>query len=1188
MDDIDTTQIGRYGTISLLKRQEPPTVITAFGIDAEELTFGRDQNCGVRLYYPDVDPIHCKIIFEERKAFLVVLGNNGLLIDGCLVYPNMTPLGAPTTIPLTNNSEIEIHTKRFRFTYPPKELRAALLASPIRPNRALRLSMIQSAQVFSPRPSGDPRENLRLLQSPLKSTFLRSPLKPSRLSYDDTSRRSLSPTKQRLNYTPQDDMMNIEEEDSDEEEIVLVEGDHPTVVEEEKDLVILEDVEVPTQSGSFSTVSSSAPHHVQHQSFVHFSATDPPQTPRRRSTSRNSLHRAVLIRSAQRAILRAEKEQEDEMEEMEVLGAVASDDDIESLERGVQLDEENTFDEDDLMDEDEEYEDSSEIQTEERRGRQPQRTTWRKSLERIWPFRGSSSVPEDDSEQSIHPEYHSDLETPREAQRVGVPSIAYTEQLRREQEMHNAGDAEGYADQQVDGNRRLGAFMTPPPQRRQRQLQQPQSTFSLRPSAYRREIGNMSESNVVDDAGRLRYSLGSGEPRRMLVEKPWRVKDLVVPLKTEQSSRTALADTTTGDNPDAKVTTPRSVRKIVNEDERRAIQERRRSALREIDTFFVGGIPGMGVSPAKSASLRESSRGIGSSGDHRTPMVQGHDLLGTPRRLVALFSHESEDIYKTPSLSSAPYENSSPGVVKTEEEEEELDTRSLLEKMKETVEGMKRRRSTIALPPPTLIMQNENIADKDRNSTVLDLDTSKEALEVAGDKQSSNEANGNEPDENTVTQDASFTLLRTGARKGLPTKGGTLTRIGWVPTVIVDSPGLEDPENPNRNPARAFSPVIQRKTPGEPGIDIPNNGESDQAVPTNTNVSATTETATEFRDEVAPLELSRDKTHTTRRNTRSRSRTASVEPEAAAASARRTMSRRTVTTGPSVPSHGPDTVAITAAGPKANQNRSVEVSEAELGSVRKTRRGQKTASIACQLAAHVEMMEIQGVNDSTHQDGHDPTPTPAPRAKKGRGLKKAATSVPSRHGRVVATSKDSNAIDADDDDDPLDTLHQSEAAGRAAGTSQPTPATARSKGRSRRVKDEEPDITSIPATLPAMETRSGRLRATTVTGDGAMRTRASTKTPATRAGGKKTPSTAPSAISIADTGHEKEMGPRDKENTQGVESNVLQEGTKVRVSRNRKVVAGSTSRNAAAGKVKVEEVNDMPKTRTRARTRTKI
>jgi hypothetical protein len=64
----------------------------------------------------------------------MVLGANGLLVDGCKVYANSSPshVANPTIIPLSNNSEFEIHGKRFRFSYPPKELRAALMATPAR------------------------------------------------------------------------------------------------------------------------------------------------------------------------------------------------------------------------------------------------------------------------------------------------------------------------------------------------------------------------------------------------------------------------------------------------------------------------------------------------------------------------------------------------------------------------------------------------------------------------------------------------------------------------------------------------------------------------------------------------------------------------------------------------------------------------------------------------------------------------------------------------------------------------------------------------------------------------------------------------------------------------------------------------------------------------------------------------
>ena len=80
----------------------------SFGIDTEELTFGlRNPTYSVRLYYPDVGVVKCKIVFEERKVctrivsfrarafsvesflfylfqvFLVVLGANSLTVDGC-------------------------------------------------------------------------------------------------------------------------------------------------------------------------------------------------------------------------------------------------------------------------------------------------------------------------------------------------------------------------------------------------------------------------------------------------------------------------------------------------------------------------------------------------------------------------------------------------------------------------------------------------------------------------------------------------------------------------------------------------------------------------------------------------------------------------------------------------------------------------------------------------------------------------------------------------------------------------------------------------------------------------------------------------------------------------------------------------------------------------------------------------
>lgn len=240
MDTSGLEQIGKFGTLSLLKTMSPKqlslaggadTVITSFGIDTEELTFGRDPKCSVRLYYPDVALLHCKMMFQDRKAFLAVHGETGAIVDRCEVFPKSD--ASPTIVPISNNSEFQIHGKRFRFTYPPKEMRAELFAAPSPvTNRKLRLSMIQSAQVFSPRPSNDPRENLRILQSPLKNQF-RSPSKPSALSRAPfTPLKQSSPTPQRGQPSHAEDDDNDNDKDEEEDEIVLVDGNHPRVVQE--------------------------------------------------------------------------------------------------------------------------------------------------------------------------------------------------------------------------------------------------------------------------------------------------------------------------------------------------------------------------------------------------------------------------------------------------------------------------------------------------------------------------------------------------------------------------------------------------------------------------------------------------------------------------------------------------------------------------------------------------------------------------------------------------------------------------------------------------------------------------------------------------------------------------------------------------------------------------------------------
>lgn len=65
---MDSSEIGRFGTLRLVKRLDPQTIVASFPIDDETVTFGRDPNCSVRLYYPTVSAIHAKIFFQERKV----------------------------------------------------------------------------------------------------------------------------------------------------------------------------------------------------------------------------------------------------------------------------------------------------------------------------------------------------------------------------------------------------------------------------------------------------------------------------------------------------------------------------------------------------------------------------------------------------------------------------------------------------------------------------------------------------------------------------------------------------------------------------------------------------------------------------------------------------------------------------------------------------------------------------------------------------------------------------------------------------------------------------------------------------------------------------------------------------------------------------------------------------------------
>lgn len=64
---MDVTDFGRYGTLSLLRRQENEGIVASYPIDDPEVTIGRDPTCNIRLYYPAVSAMHCKIVVDEEN-----------------------------------------------------------------------------------------------------------------------------------------------------------------------------------------------------------------------------------------------------------------------------------------------------------------------------------------------------------------------------------------------------------------------------------------------------------------------------------------------------------------------------------------------------------------------------------------------------------------------------------------------------------------------------------------------------------------------------------------------------------------------------------------------------------------------------------------------------------------------------------------------------------------------------------------------------------------------------------------------------------------------------------------------------------------------------------------------------------------------------------------------------------------
>lgn len=121
----------------------------------------------------------------------------------------------------------------------------------------------------------------------------------------------------------------------------------------------------------------------------------------------------------------------------------------------------------------------------------------------------------------------------------------------------------------------FGAFMTPQPRSRR----QPPEALSLARNLFKQvpqnEASIKSEGTLWPESRGARFSVGGGEPRRMLIKMPWRVKDLVVPLRAEQLHHTGDPEghlQTSANTPRAaRQTTPNQTGRTLNDQERKVI-----------------------------------------------------------------------------------------------------------------------------------------------------------------------------------------------------------------------------------------------------------------------------------------------------------------------------------------------------------------------------------------------------------------------------------------------------------------------------------------------------------------------------------------------------------------------------------------------------------------------------------------
>ncbi|KZS99805.1 uncharacterized protein LAESUDRAFT_70669 [Laetiporus sulphureus 93-53] len=217
-------------------------------------------------------------------------------------------------------------------------------------------------------------------------------------------------------------------------------------------------------------------------------------------------------------------------------------------------------------------------------------------------------------------------------------------------------------------SRPLGRFMTPQLTIADRHVRLPNLRYSVGPGTQGSDTSMYGTSSTFDVSG----------PRRVRLVEPWKIEDIVVPLNdteaAEDEEHKHVEETKTTEEEESKAPEPSPKKRgKVSVEERRAIRERRRSALRTPDTFFNGQVPG-----SRRTTLLPPS----------TPMLPA---LFANTGILSARSNEPSGSSENP-LGPPPAEEKEVAVSVKEEENAE-DSQVLLARMRHMVEGVRRRQS---------------------------------------------------------------------------------------------------------------------------------------------------------------------------------------------------------------------------------------------------------------------------------------------------------------------------------------------------------------------------------------------------------------------------------------------------------------------------------------------------------------